>query len=80
MPYKFKSRKVEIQGEYVSCTTCDVNYDNNGKPLYCQEFNHPKDPRDILEMHTIAIQCKYYCPIGLPRWARIAPDKSGWEK
>jgi len=80
MGYKFKNRKIEIQGEYVSCTTCAVNYNKDGLPVYCQEFNTDKNPRDILKNHQTAKECKYYCPIGLERWARVIGKKSEWEK
>ena len=80
MPYKFESRTIEIQGEYISCTTCAVNYNKEMQPLYCQEFNKPVNPRDMYENHAKAKECKNYCPVGLPRWARVIPEKSGWEK
>lgn len=80
MPQKFENRTIEIQGEYVSCTTCAVNYNKTMDPLYCQEFHEVVKPRDVLENHAKALGCKHYCPTGLPRWARVKPHKSTWEK
>jgi len=75
MPHKFINRLVEIDGKYVSCTTCAVNYNKEMQPLYCQEFNKEINPRQIQENHDAALKCKFYCPVGLPRWARVVPKE-----
>ncbi|MDP1814459.1 MAG: hypothetical protein Q8K92_08420 [Leadbetterella sp.] len=76
MPFVFKSREIVIQGEYVSCITCDLCYDasNSKIPSFCQEFKTEVNPSDILKNHKVARSCEFYCPKGMERWARALPE------
>ena len=73
-------RVLHLKRESVSCITCNVNYDHNGEPKYCQEFNMPIYEEKVEENLERGFGCRYYCPNGLDRANRVILEKSAWQK
>ena len=55
-------KTLEFKDEFVTCTTCDCNYNKDDYPIFCQEFLTPMNPRNIYENMDRASRCKY-CPL-----------------
>lgn len=68
------TKVIDFDAVYVSCVTCDVCYDQNNLPTFCQK-GLAIDPRDVLRNMERASQCAEWFPRALGR--RVAGPEYG---
>jgi len=74
------AKVIDFDPVFVTCLTCDVCYDSNGGPTYCQR-GIPIDPRAISENMERAAKCKEWFPKVIGRrysGAEYSEDTDKW--
>jgi len=67
--YDSVAKVIDFAVQYVSCITCDANYDNHNAPCFCQQKCFQIDPRDIYANMGRARVCKFWFPHSIGRRA-----------
>ena len=71
-------KTISFNEAYITCLTCDVCYDKDGLPLYCQK-GWIVDPRDVLGNMGTAAKCDGWFPRVIGRGA-CGPEYSSGDR
>lgn len=64
--------------DYVSCSNCAANYDQNNEARFCQIFSMAMAPEVTEENMTRALGCGHWVAKGLNRNKVITPEHKCW--
>ena len=60
-------KELDLREDYVTCITCDVCYDQQGAPTFCQKYSSLIDPKNILGNQSKAQKCSGWFPRAVGR-------------
>lgn len=71
-------KSMRFNREYVSCSNCAANYDQNNEARFCQTFSTPMVPEVTEENMDRAARCGHWVAKGMNRNMVITPEHKCW--